>query len=87
MQAERYSDDAVREVAESTAREFEYAHMKSEQLRVVEAFVQYKVATFLLYCQLAIYGYLWLFLIKGYLRLSCQITSLGSRPSPFTYYI
>ena len=40
MQAERYSDDAVREVAESTVREFEYAHMKSEQLRVVEAFVQ-----------------------------------------------
>ena len=40
MQAERYSDDAVREVAESTAREFGYAHMKSEQLRVVKAFVQ-----------------------------------------------
>ena len=40
MQAERYSNDAVREVAESTAREFGYAHMKSEQLRVVEAFVQ-----------------------------------------------
>ena len=40
MQAERYSNDAVREIAESTAREFGYAHMKSEQLRVVEAFVQ-----------------------------------------------
>ena len=40
MQAERYSDDAVREVAESTAREFGYAHMKSEHLRVVEAFAR-----------------------------------------------
>ena len=40
MQAERYSGDVVREVAESAARELGYAHMKSEQLRVVEAFVQ-----------------------------------------------
>ena len=40
MQAKRYSGDVVREATESAAREFGYAHMKSEQLRVVEAFVQ-----------------------------------------------
>ena len=62
MQAERYSGDAVRlEAAETAARELGYAHMKSEQLRVVEAFVQgsdvfaiYYIANWLF---TAIYGY------------------------------
>ena len=75
MQAERYSDDAVREVAESTVREFEYAHMKSEQLRVVEAFVQGSDVFAILPT-----GYLRLSMaiFKGYLRLSCQITTVGT---------
>ena len=37
---QRYSGDAVREAAESAARELGYTQMKPEQLRVVEAFVQ-----------------------------------------------
>ena len=75
MRAERYSGDAVREAA-GAARELGYAHAKSEQLRVVEAFVQGRnVFT------IPPTGYLRLSMaiFQGYGRLSCQMASSNYR--------
>ena len=70
MQAERYSNDAVREVAEST--NCSRVRVCTEQLRVVEAFVQGSDVFAILPT-----GYLRLSMaiFKGYLRLSCQMTT------------
>ena len=64
----RAEGDAVRKAAERAARDLGYPHMKSEQLRVVEAFVQgsdvfailptgYFTAIYLFFK--ALYGYRW----------------------------